>query len=59
MDVGVGVVFSDVDVVFHTEYGEGIVSVYTCCGERRDSPGCQVAKVSSQSSPLPPSSPCP
>jgi len=29
----------------YTEYGEGVVSLYTCCQERRDSVGCQVAKV--------------
>ena len=28
-----------------TEYGEGVVSLYSCCQERRDSLGCQVAKV--------------
>ena len=28
------------------EYGEGVVSAYMCCGERRDSGGCQVADVS-------------
>lgn len=28
-----------------TEYGEGVVSQYSCCSERRDSAGCQVAKV--------------
>ena len=28
-----------------SEYGEGIVSQYSCCSERRDSAGCQVAKV--------------
>ena len=27
------------------EYGEGVVSKYTCCQGRRDSAGCQVAKV--------------
>ena len=27
------------------EYGEGVVSAYRCCQERRDSAGCQVAKV--------------
>ncbi|CAI8022620.1 RNA exonuclease 1 homolog [Geodia barretti] len=26
------------------EYGEGVVSQYSCCNERRDSGGCQVAK---------------
>ena len=28
------------------EYGEGMVSEYSCCNQRRDSIGCQVAKVS-------------
>ena len=28
------------------EYGEGMVSEYSCCNQRRDSVGCQVAKVS-------------
>ena len=41
-----GVVLCDMGVVLNAEYGEGIVSKYTCCGERRESPGCQVAKVS-------------
>lgn len=27
------------------EYGEGVVSQYSCCSERRDSAGCQVAKL--------------
>ena len=40
------VVMCNMGVVINTEYGEGIVSKYTCCGERRESPGCQVAKVS-------------
>ena len=31
--------------VSHAEYGEGVVSEYSCCNERRDSVGCQVAKV--------------
>ena len=35
----------DVPRFVHTEYGEGLVSQYTCCGERRGSLGCQIAKV--------------
>jgi RNA exonuclease 1 len=27
------------------EYGEGIVSKYSCCGERRSAPGCQAAQM--------------
>ena len=27
------------------EYGEGVVSKYSCCQEQSGSPGCQLAKV--------------
>ena len=35
----------DVPPPFLPEYGEGVVSVFSCCQGRRDSLGCQVAKV--------------